>query len=518
MQLIDLFASSLLGQRGEVGLELAQGGPESALTFGELDERSNRLARLLARRGAAAGDRLAVYLPNGLGFVDLVLACLKLGVILVPVNILYREREIRHILADAEPRALVTTAGLADDVFGQDVRLKRHAAGTAAEPANTADAFGTPLWRIDELTADAQTEPADTVRIPLDGSAPAALVYTSGTTGRAKGAVLSHDNFLANTANLVACWRITAADRYLAVLPLFHVHGLANGLMTWLASGCRMCLAERFDIARAEELFARFQPTLFFGVPTVYVRLLELPAASARAIGARMRLFVSGSAPLPQPVFHGFRERFGHAILERYGMSETLMNISNPYAGERRAGSVGFPLPGVSTRIVTPEGDDAAAGVAGELHLRGPNVFPGYWRNPEATAAAFSDAWFRTGDVAERSADGYFTLRGRSTELIISAGFNIYPREIEDVLSQVPGVREAVVTGAPDPRRGEVPVAYLVADTGVRDDVLEAACRRSLASFKVPRAFVRVDTLPRTALGKIQKHLLPPWAPGTADR
>jgi malonyl-CoA/methylmalonyl-CoA synthetase len=278
-----------------------------------------------------------------------------------------------------------------------------------------------------------------------------------------------------------------------------------------------MHLAERFDISQAEAVFTAFQPTLFFGVPTVYVRLLELPADIARAIGARMRLFVSGSAALPQAVFEAFQARFGHAILERYGMSETLMNIGNPYAGERRPGCVGFPLPGVSTRIVTPDGRDVPAGVAGELVVRGPNVFSGYWRNPDATAAAFADGWFRTGDIAERSADGYYTLRGRRTDLIISGGFNIYPREIEDVLCEISGVREAVVTAAPDVRRGEVPIAYVVVADGVDDAALEAACRRSLASFKVPRAFVRLDALPRTALGKVQKHLLPPWHPGTAE-
>jgi malonyl-CoA/methylmalonyl-CoA synthetase len=323
--------------------------------------------------------------------------------------------------------------------------------------------------------------------------------------------VLSHNNLLANTVNLVGCWRITATDRYLAVLPLFHVHGLANGVMTWLASGCRMRLVERFDAARAVEWFTSFQPTLFFGVPTIYVRLLDVPRQAAAAIGARMRLFVSGSAPLPAAVFDEFRTRFGHAILERYGMSETLMNISNPYAGERRAGSVGLPLPGLSTRLVGSDGVDVAGGETGELLVRGPNVFAGYWGQPEATAAAFVDGWFRTGDLAQRAADGYYTLRGRRTDLIISGGFNIYPREIEELLLEEPDVREAVVVGVPDPRRGELPVAYLVTDRPIDAPALEARCRRALASFKVPRAFVRVDALPRTALGKVQKHLLPPW-------
>ena len=493
MQLADLFDSSLIGQRDQPALDVdISGRGVGTFTFGELDARADRLARVLAARGLSAGDRLAVYLANRLEFVDVVLACVKLGAVLVPINILYREREIGHILRDAEPRGVVAAAESLPLFAGVDA------------------------WDVEQVAAEAAGQAAGRVRQALDGDAPAAIVYTSGTTGRSKGAVLSSNNFLANTANLVACWRITASDRYLAVLPLFHVHGLANGLMTWLASGCRMRLLERFDIARAPEVFAEFEPTLFFGVPTVYVRLLEIPADAARSIGVRMRLFVSGSAPLPAAVFETFRARFGHAILERYGMSETLMNISNPYSGERRPGSVGFPLPGVSTRIVRADGADAAAGEMGELYVRGPNVFSGYWRQPDATAAAFAGAWFKTGDLAERAEDGYFTLRGRRTDLIISGGFNIYPREIEEVLTEAGGVREAAVVGVADPRRGEVPVAYVVANAPIDSAALDAICRKSLASFKVPRAFVQVEALPRTALGKVQKHLLPEWRPSSA--
>jgi malonyl-CoA/methylmalonyl-CoA synthetase len=368
---------------------------------------------------------------------------------------------------------------------------------------------GVTVWDPAALVSDAEEHPAERVRVPLDGADPALIVYTSGTTGRSKGAVLSHNNCLANAANLIAGWQITSADRYLAVLPLFHVHGLGNGLMCWLGAGCRMRLVERFDVTRAVEWFAAFRPTLFFGVPTVYVRLLELPSDAVRDIGSHARLFVSGSAPLPAQVLEDFERQFGHRILERYGMSETLMNLSNPYSGERRAGTVGFPLPGLSTRIVDTTGQDVACGETGELLVRGPNVFGGYWRQPDATAAAFVDGWFRTGDLAEQSADGYFTLRGRRTDLIISGGFNIYPREIEEMLVEMCGVREAAVVGVTDARRGEVPVAYVVADTPLDATVIEATCRRMLASFKVPRAFVQVEALPRTALGKVQKHLLP---------
>jgi len=491
VQLLDLFDVTFERQRHEIGLEVD--GPDGAtkcLTFGEIEDRADRMAAVLAARGVVRGDRLCVRLPNGLVFIDIFIACMKLGVVLVPINVLYRDREIAHIVGDAAPRAVVATADAAL-LFPQ----------------------GTTLWDVEGLTAAAAGTSAGRVRTTVDGRSPATVIYTSGTTGRSKGAVLSHDNFLVNTANLIACWRITSADRYLAVLPLFHVHGLGNGLVTWLAAGCRMRLVERFEASRAADLFAAFKPTLFFGVPTVYVRLLELPLDAAQAIGRHVRLFVSGSAPLQASMFEAFRARFGHPILERYGMSETLMNLANPYAGERRPGTVGLPLPGVETRIVDVNGTDVDAGAVGELWLRGPNVFQGYWRQPEATAAAFADGWFRTGDMAQRSPDGYYTLCGRRTDLIISGGFNIYPREIEELLVECCGVREAAIVGASDPRRGEVPVAYVVADQPIDVAAVEAVCRRSLASFKVPRGFIQVPALPRTAMGKVQKHLLPPWAP-----
>jgi malonyl-CoA/methylmalonyl-CoA synthetase len=451
MNLLHLFDLSLIARANEPALEWMG----ETYTFGDLEVRSNRVAHALLERGFRKGDRLCVYLTNRIELIDLYLACVKLGVIFVPINILYREREIAHIVGDAEPREVITAENL--------VR-----------------------------PAEDQSRPiAD-----LDDNPPAAIIYTSGTTGASKGAVLTHDNFAANAVNLSVCWQITDPDRFLLALPLFHIHALGNGLHTWLVSGCRMRLLERFDHATAAREFLEFQPTLFFGVPTVYVRLLETPPDVARTIGARMRLFVSGSAPLPPHVLERFRTLFGHTILERYGMTETFMNVSNPYVGERRAGTVGFPLPGVSVRIEE-----------GELLVRGPNVFAGYWRRPDATAAAFTpDGFFRTGDLASVAPDGYITLLGRRSDLIISGGFNLYPREIEELLLEQYGIREAAVVGVPDEVRGEVPVAYLVGDF---DPIaLERFCREQLASFKVPRRFIRVESIPRTALGKVQKHLL----------
>jgi malonyl-CoA/methylmalonyl-CoA synthetase len=475
MNLLQLFDFSLVGRRETPALDfLACDGRSESRTFGALEDASNRLARLLAARGFQMGERLCVHLANSVEMVELFLACVKLGVIFVPINILYREREIEHIVRDAEPKLVV-----------------------GAE-------------EIRELTSAAR-EIQEQARVPisLDGESPAAIIYTSGTTGQSKGALLTHNNFAANARNLIDCWQITSSDRLLLPLPLFHVHGLANGVHTWLITGCRMLLLERFEHLKAAEIMAGFQPTLFFGVPTMYVRLLETPAAVAREIGARMRLFVSGSAPLAAQVLEDFRGLFGHAILERYGMTETLMNLSNPYLGERRAGTVGFPLPGISVRLADSEGRAVEDGETGEIYLRGPNVFPGYWRCEEATREALRDGWFRTGDLAVRSPDGYYTLVGRRSDVIISGGFNIYPREIEEFLAEQPEIAEAAVTSQPDRLRGEVPVAYVVRRTPIDVWELEDRCRAALASFKVPRAFIAMEKLPRNAMGKIQKHLLP---------
>ena len=492
MDLTTLFDLSLTGRAARPALDYEEDGRVRSRTFGEIEARANRMAHELSSRGLARGDRLCVHLANRIEFIDLYLACTRLGVIFVPMNVLYRERELRHIIADSSPRAVVIPGGT--DVAYPD---------------------GATLWTVDSLAGSAAKRPATRQRVPLDGDAPAVIVYTSGTTGAAKGAVLSHNNLAANALTLVTCWRIAEADRYLAVLPLFHVHGLGNGVHAWLVSGCHMRLAERFDQKKAAELFAEYEPTLFFGVPTIYVRLLDATVvsdAAAAAIGKRARLFVSGSAPLPAHVLAAFEKRFGHTILERYGMSEALMIISNPYEGERRAGTVGVPLPGVSVRIAGEHGAPLADGDVGELQMRGPALFGGYWHNVDATAAALTpDGWFRTGDLGARSPDGYYTLRGRRGDLIISGGFNIYPREIEELLLEDARVREAAVVGAPDGVRGEVPIAFVVADPHLDMQELTARCQAQLASFKTPRAFVRVEALPRTALGKVQKHLLPKW-------
>ncbi|MBV9443676.1 MAG: AMP-binding protein [Acidobacteriaceae bacterium] len=480
MTLTDLFDLSLRGRPDTVALEFEG----NTYTFGDLECRSNRLAQFLISEGFSPGDRLCVYLANSVEMVDIYLACIKAGVIFVPINILYRDREISHILQDAEPRAVISDQHLPVSV---------------------------PFWTRASLMASLNGSSSERPPVTLDGDCAASIIYTSGTTGTAKGAVLSHNNFAVNALNLLTCWQITSADRLLLALPLFHVHGLGNGLHCALISGCRTRLLERFAHESAGDVFLQFRPTLFFGVPAMYVRMLEWDPVLARKIGSFMRLYVSGSAPLPAAVLDKFETLFQHRILERYGMSETLMNISNPYLGERRAGTVGLPLPGVSARLLDADGKSVPAGETGELYLRGPNVFSGYWKREETTRSAFLDGFFRTGDLATRSPDGYYTLCGRKSDLIISGGFNIYPREIEEFLQEQPEIQEAAVVGVSDPVRGEVPIAYVVAAHEFEASELESRCRSKIASFKIPRRFVRVESLPRNALGKIQKHLLPKY-------
>ena len=490
----DLFNRSFHERASKPALEYRDArGALRVLTFGDVDVRAARMAQELAARGVGHGDRLCVHLANRIEFLDLYLACTRLGAILVPMNVMYRERELRHVIADSEPLAVVTSGD-----------------------SDVAYPSGRPLWDVDALSlaaVDRREAVAPAARV--SGEDPALIIYTSGTTGTAKGAVLSHDNLAANGVTLATAWQISDHDRYLAALPLFHVHGLGNGVHCWLIAGCTMRLVERFDHRTAAGEFLDFRPTLFFGVPTIYVRLLDTKVVTpdqARGIGTGARLFVSGSAPLPSHVHAAFRARFGHTILERYGMSEALMIMSNPYDGERRAGTVGPPLDHVSARIAGEGGEILGDDEVGEVEIRSASLFAGYWRRPDATAAAFHDGWFRTGDLAVRSSDGYYTLRGRRGDLIISGGFNIYPREIEETLVEDSRVLEAAVVGVPDELRGEIPIAYIVAEDSVDTDVIEAVCRSKLASFKIPRAFIRVDALPRTALGKVQKHLLPPWS------
>jgi malonyl-CoA/methylmalonyl-CoA synthetase len=478
MNLIHLFDLSLAGRKNKTALEF---GSET-FTFGDIDVRSNRMANLLLSEGFIPGDRICVYLENCVEMIVLFIACAKTGVIFVPINILYKEREITHILLDAEPKALVADGEVPD---------------------------GFCSWQLHDLVDKLKNQSGNVVTNRTTGDSPVVIAYTSGTTGPSKGAVLTHNNFISNALNIVSCWQITENDRFLLSLPLFHVHALGNGLHCWLISGCMMKMLDRFEHQKAADEFLSFKPSLFFGVPAMYIRLLNQPGAVAKQIGSFARLFVCGSAPLPEQVMETFEKKYGHVILERYGMTETLMNMSNPYTGERRKGTVGLPFPGISAKIVLPDGKEAGTDQEGEVYIKGANVFAGYWKREQATLDSFADGYFKTGDMGVVSEDGYFTLRGRKSDLIISGGFNIYPREIEEFLLEQEGVAEAAVVGMPHETRGEVPVAYIVSNENYDASAIEEKCKKTFASFKIPRAFITIDKLPRTALGKVQKHLLP---------
>jgi len=502
VNLAQLFAASVRRLPGKTALDFAGGpGAAPALTYAELDVAAAAVAATFAARGVGPGDRVALYLGNRPEFVIAYLAAARLGAPAVPINTAYRRRELAHILSDSRPRLIVTEEahwptleelGPEERGGGAEIVTAGQLAGIAANPA-----------------------------APLSTPAPgggdlAFLLYTSGTTGRSKGAMLTHDNVLATVAALLTAWSWREDDKLLLALPLFHTHGLVVGLHCALAAGATVLLRRKFDAAEALDTLARGDATVFFGVPTMYARLVEELRRRRGPRLERVRLFASGSAPLPPETFAAFAELTGHRILERYGMTETGMLLSNPYAGERRPGTVGTALPGVEAPGVNAAGAEVPPGAEGELEVRGANVFAGYWGDAEKTAASFTaDAegrrWFRTGDLARRDpADGYFTLLGRRGELIISGGFNIYPREIEEVLEALPGVREAAVVGRPHPEWGEAPVAFVVADRPLSEDEIVAHCKRQLAGFKSPRAVRFVEALPRNALGKVQRHLLPP--------
>ncbi len=505
MNLLDLFALAAARAPDRAALRSEDG---TELTYGDLLAQVREVAVALAARGLRKGDRVAFFLGNRPELVVAHLAVLRLGAVAVPMNLAYRRREIAHILGDAEPRFLVTDS----------TERERLAELAPAERASLEE-----VLVVEELpwAGGAGGAPAAAFAPPLvDGDDLALLLYTSGTTGRSKGAMLTHNNLLATVTGLLAAWAWRPEDALLLTLPLFHTHGLVVGLHGALAAGAAVFLRRRFDAAAAAAELVGGAPTLFFGVPTMYVRLVDELSRLAEAgedVGARlaaMRLFCSGSAPLAAETHTAFAALTGHAILERYGMTETGMNLSNPYAGPRRPGTVGVPLPGVSIRIVAAAGEDVPPGGEGELLVRGGNVFAGYWRDPETSAASFRAGadgrrWFATGDLARRDPEsGYVTLLGRRHELILCGGYNVYPREVEEVLAAFPGVREAAVVGRPDADRGEVPVAYVVAEDALDEPALLAHCKRELAGFKVPRAVHRLDALPRNALGKVQKHLL----------
>ena len=477
----DPYDMLVAGHDGDRACLLLDGG--DVWTYGDLDRRSDELAGALQACGVRVGERVVVQVDKSADAVALYLACLRAGVVHVPINTAYTAAEVAGLVDDAHPTLFVgrpgspTPEGVRAESLGTDGRGSLPDLATARSVA----------------------------AVPRSSDDWAAMLYTSGTTGRPKGAMLSCGNLVSNARALVRAWRFEPDDVLVHVLPVFHVHGLFVALHCALAVGAAVRLHPRFDVDAVVADLPR--STVLMGVPTHYHRLLAHPGLDADRC-AGMRLFTSGSAPLPAHEHTAFASRTGHRIVERYGMTETMILTSNPYDGERVAGTVGYPLDEIELRVADDHGATVPAGTSGTVEVRGPNLFLGYWNRPDATAAAMrADGFFVTGDVGHLDGDGRLTVAGRASDLIISGGNNVYPKEVELVLDQVPGVDESAVIGLPDPDLGEVVVAVVVADGPLDEGAVLDACR-GLARFKRPRRLVVVGELPRNAMGKVQKAVL----------
>ena len=477
--------------------------PEQNYSWKDIESLSGKLASHLSSLNLPAGARVAVQVQKSPMALMLYLATIRAGLVYLPLNTAYKAAEVEYFLTDAEPAVIVC------DPQNQSW-VAELAQKTGTPHVYTLDAEGN--GSLVDASADA-IEAFSTVHNGPDDLA--AILYTSGTTGRSKGAMLSHRNLSSNAEVLHQYWGWSADDVLLHMLPIFHVHGLFVASHGALLAGAKMIWLPKLDIGQALKYLP--ESTVMMGVPTYYVRLLA-DDRFTREVCGNMRLFISGSAPLLSETFNDFRERTGHTILERYGMSETIMLTSNPYdaaLGERLGGTVGQPLPGVSVRVMDDEDKPVATGTIGNVQVRGPNVFSGYWRMPEKTKEEFtSDGWFRTGDLGrfggEGAPDDYLTIVGRSKDLIISGGYNVYPKEIETVIDELPGVNESAVIGVPDADFGEAVVAIVVPRQGQDLDATDmlAALKSSLANFKVPKRIHFLPELPRNTMGKVQKNVL----------
>ena len=469
--------------------------PEGAETsYASLIETAGRYAAALRQLGVTKGDRVAVQVEKSPNAVFLYLGCLQIGAVYLPLNTAYKADEIAYFLGDAEPRVFL--------VRPKTLNTLRPVAEAASVPElHTMDASGSgSLTDLAESLAPV-AEIADCEADDL-----AAILYTSGTTGRSKGAMITHGNLSSNALALQEIWRFQPNDVLLHALPIFHVHGLFVAINTTLVTGSTLIFLPRFD---ADEVLAHLpRATAMMGVPTFYVRLLKHPGFTREA-SRHMRLFVAGSAPLLAQTFADFEARTGQRILERYGMTEAGMITSNPYEEERRAGTVGFPLPAVDVRVADEDGRVLGTEEVGVLEVRGPNVFKGYWRMPEKTASEFrDDGFFITGDLAKIDGRGYVHIVGRAKDLVISGGYNVYPKEIEVLLDGLEGVRESAVIGLPHPDFGEAVTAVVIGEKRLEEEAVIAAVKDRLANFKVPKRVFFVEELPRNAMGKVQKNAL----------
>lgn len=492
--LFETFRARFPADRSRTFLKRPDG---SRIAYADLIERSGRIATALRELGVKPGDRVAAQIEKSAEALMLYLGTVRAGGVYLPLNTAYTAGEIRYFLGDAEPTVFVCRPEQVEAMtaLGHDVgvphvlTLGENGDGTLVDRARDASPEG--------------------VDVPRGRDDLAAILYTSGTTGRSKGAMLSHGNLASNAQALTEAWRFTADDRLLHALPIFHTHGLFVATNVTLMSGASLIFLPRFDAGEIIRLLP--EATVMMGVPTFYTRLLARPDFT-RELVAHMRLFVSGSAPLSAETHKEFQERTGHAILERYGMTETNMNTSNPYDGARVPGAVGMPLPGVEVRVADPQtGRPLPQGEVGMIEIKGSNVFKGYWRMPEKTKAEFrDDGFFISGDLGYYDERGYLRISGRGKDLIISGGFNVYPAEVETALDALPGVAESAVVGVPHPDFGEGVVAVVTPKPGAKLDekAMLAALGNELAKYKLPKRIFVVDALPRNAMSKVQKNEL----------
>ncbi|ERF82119.1 malonyl-CoA synthase [Bradyrhizobium viridifuturi] len=468
----------------------------SRITYGDLIARAGQMANVLVERGVKPGDRVAAQTEKSVSALVLYLATVRAGGVYLPLNTAYTLNELEYFISDAEPALVVCDPAKLEGI-------KAIAAKVGAK-VETLDPTGK-----GSLTEAADKAPKDFATVPRENNDLAAILYTSGTTGRSKGAMLSHDNLASNSYSLVDYWRFTDKDVLIHALPIYHTHGLFVASNVTLFARASMIFLPKFDPDAILKLMAR--ATVMMGVPTFYTRLLQNPGLN-KDVTRHMRLFISGSAPLLADTHREWSARTGHAVLERYGMTETNMNTSNPYDGDRVPGAVGFALPGVTVRVTDPEtGTELPRETIGMIEVKGPNVFQGYWRMPEKTKAEFrADGFFITGDLGKIDDKGYVHILGRGKDLVISGGFNAYPKEIESEIDAMPGVIESAVIGVPHADFGEGVTAVLVCSKGA--DVSEASVLKALdgriAKFKMPKRVFVVDELPRNAMGKVQKNIL----------
>jgi malonyl-CoA/methylmalonyl-CoA synthetase len=495
--LFDLIQSRI-GSPGKVFLELKDG---RHFTYADVVATSARFANALVALGVKPGDRVAVQVEKSAEALMLYLGTLRAGAVFLPLNTAYTPAEVAYFVGDAEPAVLVC-----DPARAEALRPVAQSAGAALE---TLGVWSAPEVSVGTLADRALAASPVFETVARDKQDLAAILYTSGTTGRSKGAMLSNDNLASNALVLVDYWRFTPDDVLIHALPIYHTHGLFVATNTLLLAGGSMIFRAKFDADEVLSLMPR--ATSLMGVPTFYTRLVDHPGLTREATRT-MRLFISGSAPLLAETHRAFEARTGHAILERYGMTETNMNTSNPYEGERIAGTVGFPLPGVDLRVADAEtGRVLAQGEIGVIEVKGANVFSGYWRMPEKTKAEFrADGFFITGDVGKVDERGYVHIVGRAKDLVITGGFNVYPKEVEGEIDALPGVIESAVIGVPHKDFGEGVTAIVVRQKGAAIDEAQvmAALDGKLAKFKQPKRVIFVDELPRNAMGKVQKAAL----------